>query len=152
MIRSRGIYLVGFSASGKSTIAKLVGEKLNWPAYDLDEQIEERSGMTIPLIFQREGEPGFRLRETKALRAVSDSGKFVLATGGGTFVSDANRQLMANKGWAICLEGRPQTLLCRIRCARPRATPRRNRSHKSSISIGLRYGKLCDPMQHQIRG
>jgi 3-dehydroquinate synthetase/shikimate kinase len=114
VIRSRGIYLVGFSASGKSTIAKLVGEKLNWPAYDLDEQIEERSGMTIPLIFQREGEPGFRLRETKALRAVSDSGKFVLATGGGTFVSDANRQLMADKGWAICLEGRPQTLLSRI--------------------------------------
>lgn len=111
---SRGIYLVGFSASGKSTIAKLVGEKLNWPAYDLDEQIEELSGMTVPLIFQREGEPGFRLRETKALRALSDSGKFVLATGGGTFVSDVNRQLMAKKGWAICLEGRPQTLLSRI--------------------------------------
>ena len=114
MNQSRGIYLVGFSASGKSTIAKLVGEKLNWPAYDLDEQIEESSGMTIPLIFQREGEPGFRLRETAALRQVSDVGKFVLATGGGTFVSDTNRQLMARMGWAICLEGRPQTLLSRI--------------------------------------
>lgn len=114
MNNSRGIYLVGFSASGKSTIAKLVGEKLNWPAYDLDEEIEEQSGMTIPVIFQKEGEPGFRLRETKALRAVSDSDGFVLATGGGTFISSTNRQLMARNGWTICLEGQPQTLLSRI--------------------------------------
>jgi len=89
--RSRGIYLVGFSGSGKSTIAKLVGEKLHWSAYDLDEQIEERSGMTIPVIFQQEGEPGFRLRETQALRALSASGEFVVATGGGTFISSGNR-------------------------------------------------------------
>jgi shikimate kinase / 3-dehydroquinate synthase len=112
--RSRGIYLVGFSGTGKSTIAKLVGAKLNWPAFDLDEQIEKRSGMTIPVIFQQEGEPGFRLRETQALRAVSDSGTFVLATGGGTFISAGNQRLMAESGWTICLEGRPQTLLGRI--------------------------------------
>ncbi|MDE3167166.1 MAG: bifunctional shikimate kinase/3-dehydroquinate synthase [Acidobacteriota bacterium] len=114
MSQSRGIYLVGFSGSGKSTIARLAGEKLNWPAYDLDEQIEERSGMTIPVIFQREGEAGFRMRETQALRAISDTGRFVVATGGGTFISAGNRQLMANNGWTICLEGRPQTLLSRI--------------------------------------
>jgi shikimate kinase / 3-dehydroquinate synthase len=112
--RARGIYLVGFSGTGKSTIARLVGEKLGWPAYDLDEQIEARSGLTIPVIFRQEGEPGFRLRETQALRAVSGSGVFVLATGGGTFVSAANRELMAKSGWTICLEGRPQTLLTRI--------------------------------------
>jgi 3-dehydroquinate synthetase/shikimate kinase len=112
--RSRGIYLVGFSASGKSTIAKLVGKKLNCPAYDLDEQIEESSGMAIPMIFLKEGEPGFRLRETKALRALSDYEKFVVATGGGTFISSTNRQLMARNGWTICLEGQPQTLLSRI--------------------------------------
>jgi len=112
--QSRGIYLVGFSGSGKSTICSLVGRKLNWPAYDLDEQIEERSGMTIPMIFQREGEPGFRLRETEALRAVSDSGSFVLAAGGGTFISPGNREFMTRNGWSICLEGRPQTLLHRV--------------------------------------
>jgi shikimate kinase len=110
----RGIYLVGFSGAGKSAIAKMVGEELRWPAYDLDDMIAERSGMSIPVIFQREGEPGFRQRETETLRQISDSGPFVLATGGGTFIAEENRRLMADKGWAICLEGRPETLLSRI--------------------------------------
>ena len=122
--KSRGIYLVGFSASGKSTIAKLVGKKLNWPAYDLDEEIEKQSGLSIPIIFQKEGEPGFRLRETKALRALSDSDGFVLATGGGTFISSTNRQLMARNGWTICLEGQPQTLFSRIQKQLNNADPK----------------------------
>lgn len=124
MNRSRGIYLVGFSASGKSTIAKLVGKKLNWSAYDLDDQIEESSGMTIPMIFLKEGEPGFRLRETKALRALSGYEKFIVATGGGTFISPTNRQLMAQNGWTICLEGQPQTLLSRIQHQLTEADPK----------------------------
>jgi 3-dehydroquinate synthetase/shikimate kinase len=115
---------VGFSASGKSTIAKLVGKKLNWSAYDLDDQIEESSGMTIPMIFLKEGEPGFRLRETKALRALSGYEKFIVATGGGTFISPTNRQLMAQNGWTICLEGQPQTLLSRIQHQLTEADPK----------------------------
>lgn len=111
---ARGIYLVGFSGSGKSTIAKLIGETLHCPACDLDDLIVERSAMTIPVIFQKEGEPGFRLRESEALHAVSSSGPFVVATGGGTAVRPENRQYMASKGWIINLEGRPQTLLGRI--------------------------------------
>jgi shikimate kinase / 3-dehydroquinate synthase len=111
---ARGIYLVGFSGSGKSTIAKLIGERLQWPACDLDEVIVERSGMTIPVIFQQEGEPGFRLREAEALRAVSNQEAFVVATGGGTMVRLENRAFMGSKGWIICLDAQPQTLLSRI--------------------------------------
>lgn len=109
-----GIYLIGFSGSGKSTIAQMVGAQLKWPAYDLDRVIVERSGMTIPLIFEREGEPGFRSREAEALRAVSNSGPFVVATGGGTPIRADNRLYMADKGWIICLEGRAEILLARI--------------------------------------
>jgi 3-dehydroquinate synthase len=112
--QGRAIYLVGFSGSGKSTMAKLIGEKLRWPAYDLDELIVERSGMTIPVIFQKEGESGFRLREAEVLRSVSNAGPCVVATGGGTVVQPENRLFMASKGWIIFLEGRPQTLLTRI--------------------------------------
>src|ERR1041385_989863 len=110
----RGIYLIGFSGSGKSTIAKLLGEQLQWPVVHLDELIVERSGQSIRLIFQKEGEPGFRRREAEALRAASSSGRFVVATGGGTVARPENRLFMASKGWIICLEARPQTLLGRI--------------------------------------
>ena len=111
---ARGIYLVGFSGTGKSTIGKMVGEKLGWPTCDLDESIEARSGMTIPVIFQREGEPGFRAREAETLRAASSEGPFVITTGGGTVVRPENRIFMASKGWIICLDAQPQTLLSRI--------------------------------------
>lgn len=114
MSTARAIYLVGFSGSGKSTIAKLIGQKLECPAYDLDDIIVESSGMSIPVIFQKEGEAGFRLRESEALRSLSESGQCVIATGGGTVVSVENRRFMAGKGWVIFLEGRPQTLLARV--------------------------------------
>jgi shikimate kinase len=110
----RGIYLVGFSGTGKSTVARLIGETLQWPVCDLDELIVERSGLSIPEIFQREGEAGFRLREAEALRLASNDHPFVIATGGGTVVRTENRVYMASKGWIICLDGQPETLLARI--------------------------------------
>lgn len=119
----RGIYLIGFSGTGKSTIAQAVGTELNWPVYDLDRVIVERSGMTIPVIFQREGESGFRLREAEALRAVSQSFPFVVATGGGAAIRVENRRLMATKGWIIALEGRPEALNARIQRQLQQAKP-----------------------------
>ena len=111
---ARGIYLVGFSGSGKSTIAKLIGEKLGWPACDLDSMIVRQTGLSIPQIFEQEGESGFRFREAEALRAASSSEPFIVATGGGTIVREENRSFMASKGWIVCLEAKPQTILARI--------------------------------------
>jgi shikimate kinase / 3-dehydroquinate synthase len=113
-VTGRGIYLIGFSGSGKSTIAEMVGAELGWSVYDLDRIIAERSGMSIPIIFEREGEAGFRVRETEALRTVAQAGPFVVATGGGAAVRVENRHLMASTGWIIALEGRPETLHTRI--------------------------------------
>jgi len=110
----RSIYLIGFSGSGKSTVARLISACLQLPVYDLDRMIVERSGMTIPQIFEREGEAGFRVRETEALHRVSDLGPCVVATGGGAPVRAENRGLMASAGWIITLEGRPETLHARI--------------------------------------
>ena len=130
----RGIYLVGFSGSGKSTIAKMLGDLLHWPVCDLDDFIVQRSGMTIPVIFEREGEPGFRLREADALRTASSSGRFVIATGGGTIAEPENLQFMASKGWIICLEGRPQTLLGRIQQQLKESDPKAVRPMIDSVN------------------
>ena len=119
----RGIYLVGFSGSGKSTIAQMVAERLMWPVYDLDQLIVERSGMTIPLIFQREGEEGFRLREAEVLRSASTQAPFVVATGGGAVIRRENRLFMANHGWIVCLEGRAEVLHSRIQQQLKKADP-----------------------------
>lgn len=120
---ARGIYLIGFSGTGKSTIAQIVSAELSWPMVDLDRVIVESSGMTIPAIFEREGETGFRLRETEALRAVSGAAPFVVATGGGAVVRVENRRLMARQGWIIALEGRPEVLNARIQKHRQETAP-----------------------------
>lgn len=89
------IYLVGFMASGKSTIGKLIGENLNIPYTDLDLFIQEQAGMTIPEIFEIEGEEGFRIRETKALFEAPRKG--VIATGGGIVTVEKNRAFLKDK-------------------------------------------------------
>lgn len=120
---ARAIYLIGFSGTGKSTVARLVGAQLGWPSYDLDQIIAERSGMRIPTIFEREGEAGFRDRESAALRSVAEAGACVVATGGGLPLREENRQMMQHSGWVITLEGRPETLHARLVCQREQAEP-----------------------------
>jgi shikimate kinase len=123
-VAARGIYLIGFAGTGKSTVARAVAVRLGWPAFDLDEVIAERAGMSVPDIFAREGEAGFRLREAEALRAVSGGGgRFVVATGGGAPLREENRALMASRGWIIALEGRPETLHARIQRQMGQAVP-----------------------------
>ena len=119
----RGIYLIGFSGTGKSTVAGLVGARLGWPVYDLDLLIAEAAGLSIAEIFAREGEAGFRDRESAALRAVAATGPSVVATGGGAPLRDENRALMARTGWVIALEGRPETLHARLERQRNSAAP-----------------------------
>jgi shikimate kinase len=112
--KKRGIYLAGFSGTGKSTIARLIAGKMSCLAFDLDQLIVEASGMPIPLIFEREGEEGFRRRESEALRTVSSQEAFVVATGGGAVLREENRRLMSAHGWIVCLEGLPETLYARL--------------------------------------
>jgi shikimate kinase len=113
-MKVRGIYLIGFSGTGKTAVARLVGEKLGWRWCDIDDVIVERSGLTIPVIFEQQGEAGFRAIETEALYAASASDRFVIATGGGVMTRPENREFMASRGWIICLEAKPETLLARI--------------------------------------
>ncbi|HUS81873.1 MAG TPA: 3-dehydroquinate synthase [Dehalococcoidia bacterium] len=111
----RRIFLTGFSFSGKSRVAPLVAAALGWRAVDLDDLIEEAAGNDIPSIFANEGEPGFRLRETEALRRACGETEVVVATGGGVVLAEENRRLMAENGLVVCLEARPETVYARLR-------------------------------------
>ena len=85
------IYLVGFMAAGKTTVARALARRLGWEAVDVDEIIEQRERQTVADIFSRQGEPYFRAVERQALMDHVPRRHLVVATGGGTFLDGQNR-------------------------------------------------------------
>ncbi|MBF83253.1 MAG: hypothetical protein CL489_02125 [Acidobacteria bacterium] len=103
-VRADKVYLVGFMAAGKSSLAHALGERLKWRVEDMDGRIEAREHMTITEIFRRRGEPYFRTVERAVLAEVLPLQHTVVATGGGTF-ADANNQALINRnGVSIWLD------------------------------------------------
>jgi shikimate kinase len=98
------IFLIGFMASGKTTVGRLLAERLDWVFVDLDKVIEDGAGKTVADIFAAEGEAGFRKRETAALREVAGRRKVVVATGGGAPCSDENIEAMLAAGRVFWLD------------------------------------------------
>jgi shikimate kinase len=103
-----GIYLVGFMGSGKSTVGRLLAERLGWEFIDLDAEIESQAGKPIARIFDEDGEPAFRDLEYEAVRrqtaAVRGGGARVVALGGGAFVPQRNRWKIEDAGLTIWLD------------------------------------------------
>jgi shikimate kinase len=97
------LYLVGPMGAGKTTIGKLLADDLGLEFVDVDREIEARSGVDIPWIFDREGEPGFRVREAAALAELSQLDRVLVSTGGGAVLSPDNRRVMAATGTVIYL-------------------------------------------------
>jgi shikimate kinase len=109
------IFLVGFMGTGKTTLGRQVAERMGLPFVDLDERIERSSGVSVPEIFAREGEDGFRRRESQALgELVEELEHFVVATGGGAFTVEANRRLMKSEGVVVWLDVPIGEVLARI--------------------------------------
>jgi shikimate kinase len=108
------IYLVGFMAAGKTTVARLLGARLGWRAEDVDELIEARERLTVAEIFQRHGEPYFRNVEREILRLLLPLRHAVVATGGGTFMDADNQQAINRDGLSIWLDVPFQTVLARL--------------------------------------
>lgn len=108
------IYLVGFMGAGKSTVARALAKRLDWRAEDIDERIERRERRDIPTIFRHDGEPYFRALERDEIIALLTERGVVVATGGGTVVDPANRELMLRDGVVIWLDAPFTTVLERV--------------------------------------
>jgi shikimate kinase len=98
------IYLVGFMAAGKTTVARALASRLDWQSADIDELIERRERLTVSEIFAKQGEAYFRAAERAVLLEQQVPRHLVVATGGGTFVDPQNRAAINGDGVSIWLD------------------------------------------------
>lgn len=98
------VILIGYRATGKSTVGKLLSQKMSIPFVDTDQLIEAAAGMPIKALVARQGWETFREKETEAIVSLGDMNLCVVATGGGAILSAANRDLLKNTGTLIYLK------------------------------------------------
>lgn len=108
------IYLVGFMAAGKTTVARAIARRLGWRAEDVDELIEARERLTVADIFARHGEPHFRAVEREILRLLLPLRHTVVATGGGTFMDSESQQAIKVDGTSVWLDVPLETIVARL--------------------------------------
>jgi shikimate kinase len=120
MQHAGNIYLVGMMGAGKTTVGRALARRLKLRFVDSDREIEARCGVKIPVIFEIEGEDGFRAREAQAIAELTRLEGIVLATGGGVVLLEENRRLLAEHGTVVYLRATPEHLYERVRQDRNR--------------------------------
>jgi shikimate kinase len=110
------LFIVGPMAAGKSAVGKRLAARLGMPFFDSDAVVEQRTGVDIEYIFDREGEEGFRRRERAVIAELSEQRPVVLSTGGGAVLDPDNRRLLAQRGVVIYLSAGVDAQLSRTRC------------------------------------
>ena len=109
------IFLVGMMGAGKTSVGRVLARRLGKAFYDSDHVIEERTGVRIPVIFDIEGEEGFRTRERAVIRELTENDNIVLATGGGAVLDAENRRLLRERGTVVYLRAAVRELINRTR-------------------------------------
>jgi 3-dehydroquinate synthase len=112
---SNNIFLVGLMGSGKTTVGRALAKKLNKRFIDSDHEIEARTGVSIPVIFEIEGEVSFRQREAEVIRDLTAQDGIVLATGGGAILNNDSRRYLQERGTVIYLHASVNSILQRTR-------------------------------------
>ncbi len=137
------VFLIGFMGCGKSTAGKRLSEKHGCPFYDLDRLIEEKTGMTIPVIFRERGEKFFREIESELLETMTGDG--ICATGGGIVESETNRDfLMRPEHTTIFLDVPWDLLWNRIRNSdRPLLQGKTEQDIHDLYTARLPFYKVC---------
>ena len=140
------IFLVGMMGAGKTTIGKALAKKLERKFLDTDQEVIRRTGVAIPIIFDIEGEIGFRNREQAVLEEVIKMEDIVLATGGGIVLHQANREALKSRGTVIYLRASVDHLWRRTR--RNRNRPLLQTSNLLETLRSLHEQR--DPLYHEV--
>lgn len=109
------VVLVGMMGAGKTAVGKALAAKLAVPFLDSDAEIVSAANMSIAEIFERDGEPFFRARESEVISRLLDGVPCILSTGGGAFLAARNREMISERGVAVCLQASLELLWSRVR-------------------------------------
>lgn len=109
------VVMVGMMGAGKTAVGRALAARLNVPFLDSDAEIEAAANMTIPEIFERDGEPFFRDKETRVIERLLEERPGILSTGGGAFLSEQNRSNITAKGVSVCLVAELDVLWNRVK-------------------------------------
>ncbi len=120
MASPQNIFLIGPMGAGKSAVGRQLARTLHLTFMDSDDEIESRTGVDIPFIFEKEGEEGFRKREAKVIDDLSKMDSVVLATGGGAVVEAKNRSNLGGRGLVVYLYTTVDQQLARTQKGRER--------------------------------
>lgn len=118
------LYLSGYRGTGKSTVARLLGQQLGLAHVDLDGEIERLAGKTVATIFQEVGEAGFRQLETASLSQLAEHPASVIALGGGAILAAENRETIERTGRCVWLRASEETICQRLAADRATASLR----------------------------
>ncbi len=120
VLRGNNVVLVGLMGAGKSTVGRELVSYLGFSFIDTDDELERRMGVTIPVIFDVEGEDGFRLRETKVIADMPDQKNSVISTGGGVVLKSENREYLKSAGKIVYLSASADILYDRTKNSKKR--------------------------------
>jgi shikimate kinase len=120
MTDSRNVFLIGPMGSGKTAVGRQLGKLLHLDFHDSDVEVERRTGVDIPYIFEREGEAGFREREREVIDALTQLSEVIIATGGGAILLPDNRTHLSSRGRVVYLKTGIEQQLERTRHGRQR--------------------------------
>lgn len=124
MSADKNIILVGFMATGKSHVGRIIARLTDRRMADIDEEIVRRAHKPIHRIFSEDGEAVFRAMERHAALTLCEGGDKVIAAGGGAFAQELTRQVLLDSGTVFCLTARPETIHHRIARGSPSAAVR----------------------------
>lgn len=145
----KNLVLIGYRATGKTTVARLVAERLGWQWVDADVEIERRAGKPIAQIFGEDGEPAFRDLEAEVIADLCGRPRLVVAAGGGAPLRPESRQAMRSQGIVVWLKAPPETILARMTADATTASRRPNLTDKDPFEEIVHLLAQREPIYRQ---